>query len=71
MCFAVRELWEFVVMGSNGASIWIKVMVLTDDENTSNRALFHHNSSYSSAEFYNPGPNWSIHRAAQDSSDDE
>ena len=55
----------------NGASIGIKEITMPDDANTSKRALFHHICRHTIAKLYDPGPNWIIHRTAQDSSDYE
>jgi hypothetical protein len=57
--------------GLNGASMWIKEMVLPDDENASKRTLFHRNWGYAIVELCGPGPNWSIHRTAQNNSDND
>jgi len=68
VCFAAREY--AVGVGDqqlDGASIWIKEMVLPDDENASKRSLFHCNCGYAIAELHDPGLNWSIHRTAKDS----
>jgi hypothetical protein len=69
VCFAARE-YAVGVGGQrlDGASVWIKEMVLPDDDNTSMRALFNRNRGYAVAELRGPGPNPRIHRTAQNNS---
>ena len=71
VCFAARE-YVVGVGGQrlDGASGSIKEMVLPCDDNASKRALFHRNRGYAIAELRGPGPNWSIHRTAQNNSYD-
>ena len=53
VCFSARE-YPVGVVGQrlDGASIWIKEMVLPDNENASKRALFHRNWGYVIAELH-------------------
>ena len=70
VCFAARE-YAAGVTGQllDGASVWIKEMVLPDDENASKRALFHHNRGYAIAELSGLGSHGNIQRTVQNNSD--
>ena len=67
VCFAAREY----AVGSSGVRLdgcifRIRETVLPDNENSSKRALFHHNRGYAVAELFKPGPNWSSHNNSED-----
>ena len=72
VCFAARE-YAVGVVGQrlDGASIWIKDMVLPDDEYASKRALFHRNWGYAITELSGLGSHGSIQRTVQNNSDYE
>jgi hypothetical protein len=72
VCFAARE-YAVGVAGQrlDGASVWIKEMVLPDGKNVSKRALFHRNRGYAIAELSGLGSHGSIQRTVQNNSDYE